>query len=215
MRMLARISCLLVLFILPAAAQDAPTTPQDQSTSTSTSTTTKPPKEKGPRITPKYDVSAGFAYRSYYQLNGLNPYLDGWYLSVDRTFFHWLSAEGEVSGVYKNQGVIVGNTGIYSFMVGPRIYPLGHRKLTPYGHVLFGASVLRNTVGPFSGFGVNTDTTAVHSWEAGGGLDYNLSSHWGIQIAQFDFGTSNFTGSNQNRGFYRITVGAVYRFGKK
>jgi hypothetical protein len=213
MRMLVRIACLLMLFILPAAAQDTSTAPQDQSTSTST--TEKPPKEKAPRITPKYEISGGYSYRSYYQLNGLNPYLNGWYVSADRNFFHWLGAEGEVSGVYKNQGVIVGDTGIYSFMVGPRIYPLGHRKLTPYAHLLFGASVLRNTVGPFSGFGVNTDTTAVHSWEGGGGLDYNLSSHWGIQILQFDFGVSNFTGSNNNQGFRRITVGAVYRFGKK
>ncbi len=208
-----RLFCLLALFALPAAAQDSPALSQDQSAPAPAPET--PKKAKSPRETPKYEISAGYAYRSLYEPSGLSPYLNGWYASFDRNLFSWIGFEVEGMGVYKNQGVVTGNMRVYSFMGGPRIYPLRHRKFTPFGHVLYGVAILRNTVGPFGGFAQTTSTNDVKSWEAGGGFDYNVSRHWGIRIFEFDFGSSNFTGGSASQGVKRITVGIVYRFGQK
>ena len=201
---------LLLLCISPAMAQDAPATPQDQSAAPQE--TPQKPKE---RETPKYELSVGYAYRSYYQSSGSTPYLKGWYASGDYNLKRWLGAEAEGMGVYMDQGIILGKTRIYDFLVGPKLFPLGHRKLTPFGHVLIGAARYSNTVPPVGLYGSVTRTATAYAWEAGGGLDMNLSKHWGIRLIQADFGGANFFGGSTSHGSRRIVVGVIYRFGEK
>jgi hypothetical protein len=202
---------LLVLCISPAMAQESPATPQGQSAAPQ-----ETPQKHKARETPRYELSAGYAYRSYYQSSGSTPYLKGWYVSGDRNLRRWLGAEAEGMGVYMDQGIILGKTRIYDVLIGPKLFPLGHRKFTPFGHVLLGAARYSNTVPPVGLYGSVTRTATAFAWEAGGGLDMNLSKHWGIRLLQADFGGANFFGSSSaNRNSRRLVVGVVYRFGER
>ena len=82
---------LLVLCISPAMAQDSPPAPQDQSAAPQ-----ETPEKPKARETPRYELSAGYAYRSFYQSSGSTPYLKGWYASANYNLYRWLGAEAEV-----------------------------------------------------------------------------------------------------------------------
>jgi opacity protein-like surface antigen len=207
------------LTIVPAMAQDQPGAGQN----TPAPAPTKPVKVKRTYITPRFELSAGYSYRSYYAPIGTLG-MNGWYGSVNYNFKRWLGAEAEVVGVGKNQGfssaldLPLGDTHIYTFLVGPTIFPLGHRKLTPFGHVLYGGAHYRNAVPVFAGVPSSVVTSTVKSWEAGGGLDFNFSSHWGVRLIEADFGSANFfpsTSTFTNRGTHRVSFGIVYRFGER
>lgn len=207
-----RLFVLLLLCIWPALAQEtAPATPQQSAAPQ------EAPKKKMPRETPKYELSAGYAYRSYYQPGAPSIWLNGWYVSADYNLWHWLGAEAEGMGVYKDQGLILGKTSIYNFLVGPKFYPLGHRKVTPFGHVLLGAARYSNTTPAYGGYSSATRTATAYAWEAGGGLDWYLSRHWGVRLIQADFGNVNFFGGGTGTTRYsrRIVAGVVFRFGEK
>jgi opacity protein-like surface antigen len=210
MRKFVVLGGLLLLAIAPAMAQDAPAAPADSSAQASE----KPPKEVRATTT-KYEISGGYTLRSNYEPDGSKPYFNGFYGSFDRNIFHWLGAEAEFTGTLKNRGVILGDSRVYTLLVGPQFYPFGHRKVTLFGHALFGLGSESITTGPFAGFAVNTTTNNVHAWEAGGGLDWTLSSHWSVRMIQADFGSANFTGVKSGTGSVRISVGVVYRFGQK
>lgn len=212
MRKFAAVCGLLLLCVSTAIAQDE-TTPQDQSVPAPAPAA--PPVKKAPPITPKWEISGGYTSRSNYQPDGAKPYFNGFYASVDRNVFHWLGAEADFTRTSKNQGVILGNAGVYTFMVGPELFPLGHRKVTVFGHVLFGLGHESITYPPYAGAAQQTNTYNVKAWEAGAGLEWNKWQHWSIRLIEGDFGGANFTGVKANGGSVRISVGAVYRFGEK
>jgi len=211
MRRIVALGGLLLLWVAPALAQDMPTA-QEQSVP---APVPQAPLKKVPRITPKYEISAGFTERSNFQPDQSKTYFSGAYASVDRNIFHWLGAEAEFTGTLKNQGVITGDSRVYTFMLGPTLYPLGHRKVALFGHALYGLGLERITTGPFAGFGVNTTSTAVKAWEVGGGLDWNRWQHWSIRLIEADFGGAPFTPSKSGGGSLRFSAGVVYRFGHK
>lgn len=216
MKKLAATCGLLLLLGASAMAQDAADAPQDSS---APAPAPRKQHKKERREISRYELFGGFAYRSNYQTNyqgvASAPYYSGWVGSFDRNFLRLLGVEGELSGVYKNQGVITGNAAVYTFLAGPRFYPLGHRKFTPFIHVLAGIGMQRLTTGPFGGFSQTTTTNTVKAWEGGGGLDWFLSPHWAIRVIEFDFGGANFVGGNSTQGPKRYSAGVVYHFGKK
>lgn len=203
---------LLLLCISPALAQGTAPAPQDQA-----AVPQEKPQKAETRETPRYELSAGYAYRSYYQPITSTMWMNGWYASADYNLARWLGAEAEGMGVYKTQGGILGKTSIYNFLVGPKFYPLGHRKVTPFGHFLLGAARYSNTTPPYGGYGPATKTATAYAWEAGGGLDWYLSRHWGVRLIQADFGNVNFFGGPTGTTHYsrRIVAGFVYRFGRR
>jgi hypothetical protein len=210
MRRIVALGGLLLLWIAPALAQDTSASTQDQSVP---APVPQAPLKKVRPETPKYEISAGYTERSNYQPDQSKPYFSGAYASVDRNIFHWLGAEAEFTGTLKNQGVITGDSRVFTFMLGPTLYPFGHRKVTVFGHALYGLGLERITTGPFAGFGVNTTSTAVKAWEVGGGLDWNRWHHWSIRLIEADFGGASFTPTKSGGGSLRFSAGVVYRFG--
>lgn len=210
MRRIVALGGLLLLWIAPAFAQGTATPPPSVSPPVP-----QAPVKKVPPETPKYEISGGYTVRSNYQPDGTKPYFSGFYASFDRNIFHWLGAEAEFTRTWKNQGVIRGDSRVYTLMVGPTLYPFGHRKVTLFGHVLFGLGRESTTTGPFAGFGVTTTTQDVRAWQAGAGLDWNRWHHWSIRLIDADFGGANFTAAKAGTGSLRISVGVVYRFGHK
>lgn len=211
MRRIVALGGLLLLWIAPAIAQNATAAAQDQSVSPPVP---QAPIKKVPRVTPRYEISAGFTVRSNYEVSDqTKPYFDGFYGSFDRNIFHWLGAEAEFTDTWKNRGVIFGNSRVYTLMVGPTLYPFGHRKVTLFGHGLFGLGHESTTYGPFAGAGVQTRTEDVKAWEVGGGLDWHKWRHWSIRLFEADFGGANFAGVNTGGSSVRVSAGVVYHFG--
>lgn len=198
MRKLAVLVGLLAMWMAPVRAQDAPEKPE--------------PEAKKVSI-PRFELSAGYAYRAYGAYGSRSLAMNGGYGSVDYNWRRWLGAEAEFVGVYKNQGVL-GKTDIYTFLVGPRVYPLGHRKLTPFGHALFGLGRYSKAKPTYGGFPAASYHDTALAWEAGGGLDLYLRKHWGVRLIEADMGQTGFAADNPTRsqGERRISVGIVYRF---
>lgn len=211
MKKLARLFGLLVLFVVPVMAQD--TTPPQ---STPAPAPEEPAKVKRTYVTPKVELSGGYTYRQYYVSTSTNIGMHGWYASGDYNLYRWLGVEGEVVSVGKNLGIIDGDTHIYTFMGGLRLTPLGHRKITPYGHILYGEGYYRVTYPPLGGHGGATQTSSASVWEGGGGLDYNLGRHWGIRLVEADFGGGKFLKNGYaGQSSRRVSFGIVFRFGEK
>ena len=224
MKKQAVICSLLALFVVPAmaplVAQDQPPTDQNQTPPAQT----EPVKLKKTRITPRFEISAGYAYRKYYAPDGPavgvpgNVGMNGWYVSFNDNLKRWIGIAGEVVDTGTNQGFLLGDTHIYTFVAGPQIYPLGHRKLSPFGHFLYGGGYYHDNIPPFQEFAGNTITSLVRVWEGGGGLDMNLSQHWGVRLIEIDVGSANFfpsTSTFTNSTMPRVSVGVVYRFGQR
>jgi hypothetical protein len=166
---------------------------------------------------PSWELGGGYTFRSY-----VNPFpfgdarlqMNGWNVSADYMVFRkWLSVAGQADGTYQDQG-LNGKTSVYSAMIGPQLYPLGHRRLTLYGHVLFGEGYTRFVVPAQGGFGTETNSSNHFAWQGGVGIDYAWRPHWTIRALQFDYEDTKFFNSSVSQGNYKISVGILYRFGK-
>jgi hypothetical protein len=229
MKKFAGFFALLLLAVVPAVAQDAPSQntppPQDstsQSTSSSQTTPEASPPEKKPistLFTPKYELSAGFAHRSFYTTGLPKIGMYGAYGSFAYNWKRWLGFEGEIQAVYKTINVTNGGTekpSVYTALVGPQIYPFKHHKLSPFGHFLYGEGYYREAIGSYSGFPSTVNTYFSRSWEGGGGLDVHLWPKWSVR-AGFDYGSTSFGsgGGSGSQGGYRISIGMVRYFGER
>jgi len=218
----------------PALAQDQtpPAQPQDQGQTPAASDQTPPVKAKRSHPVSKYELSGGYALRTFYGYQYLSNgalgsgtlHMNGAYGSLDYNRFRWLGFVGEAVASFKNQsslsdnGGLNGNTSIYTFLFGPQVYPFGHRKLTPFGHFFYGMGWYRNSTNAFSGFPGNASDKFVRAWEAGGGLDLTIKGKWAVRLIQFDTTSANFfanTNNFTNRGLTRISFGVVYHFGQR
>jgi hypothetical protein len=228
------LALLAFVAVKPAVAQDQtpPEQPQDQSQTQTPPEQTTPVKAKRKYPVSKFELSAGYAFRTFYaqqfladgSLGSGTLHMNGVYGSLDYNKYRWLGIVGEAVATFKNQssisdnGGLNGNTGVYTFLVGPQVYPFGHRKLTPFGHFLYGAGWYRNSTNAFSGFGGGVNNNLVRAWEAGGGLDFNFKEKWAARLIEFDTTSANFytnTNNFANRGLTRISFGIVYHFGER
>lgn len=122
----------------------------------------------------------------------------------------WAALAADITGTYNHQNGV--DTHIYSYLVGPRIYPLGHHRMTPYVHGLVGVASLHIP-------GNIPATEGKFSFEIGGGLDYSLARHFAIRLGQFDYQQTRFlryvdpSVGNQNN--FKYSAGLVVRFGER
>lgn len=105
---------------------------------------------------------------------------NGWNAAFTYYFTKEVGITADFAGHYFTQRQ-VGSQGVSysrdSYMFGP-VFPIrpGHwEKANPFGHGLFG--VVHQGVFSTTGF----------STVLGGGLDYKLSKHWAIRVAQVDY----------------------------
>ena len=121
----------------------------------------------------------------------------------------------QVSDTCQNQ-YFLGNTSVSGILFGPKLYPFGHRKVTPFGEFVIGAGLYRNSIPAFADFPASEPTYAALMWQGGGGIDYNRWKHLGIRLIEAQFGHSDFFPNYQfNRLTSTFSVGVVYRFGEK
>lgn len=118
----------------------------------------------------------------------------------------WLGIVGDLSGY----GVLGSNSqlaaGAFSYLLGPRIN-LGHGKFTPFTQVLLG--------GIWATSGIGGGGSQSHfAMTAGGGVDFNVSRHIAIRLAQGEYFMTRFPdGLNNRQNNFRFSTGIVFRFG--
>jgi len=215
MKRLAVLLGLLAVLAIPAVAQENPSPgaqpPESQTPETPSG---KKPAKHVERYTPKYEISGGYTHRSFYFPGGSTLGMDGWYGSFGYNLYHWLGGYLDGSGVYENRGLL-GDTSIYTILAGPRVYPLGHRRLTLFGQVLFGEGYYRNVIPSSGGFTGPIQTSWAFLWQGGGGADFFVRKHWGIRLVEVDYGKPKFFGNGFDHGTTRVSFGVVYRFGER
>jgi hypothetical protein len=165
---------------------------------------------------PTLEIGGGYTFLDYYAVSGGSGIkMNGWNATADYTILkRWLSVAIDANGAYKNTG-LNGKYSLYTLMAGPRFYPFGHRKFTPYGHFLFGDGYLRFTIPAQGGFPSTTQTSNAYAWAAGGGADVRWKQNWSIRIFQFDYVSTRFFNASPSQGNYKISVGVLYRFGSR
>jgi opacity protein-like surface antigen len=169
--------------------------------------------------TPAWDVEGAYLFRSFYPTNAPRFGTNGWNASLDHNLRKWIGVTGDFTGTYRNKG-LNGDSQIYTFMIGPRIYPFGHRhKLVPYGQVLFGGGYDRLTFPLNAGFPKTTTTSGDFAWAGGGGVQLRINPKWALRLAEFDYEQTRFSNypnqTTNTQGNYRISVGIVYHIGEK
>jgi len=216
MQRLFGLSVLLFLFAYPAMAQDAPATtqPADATKAPVASTPQDTAAPPTPRSVSKTEVSGGFAIDRYYEPgNGGNLNLIGGYADLEHNIIQrWLGAEIEAAGGSRNQG-LPGTLGLYTILAGPVFYPLGHRKITAFGHILAGEGYYRDSISPSAGFPAQVITRTSLAWTLGGGLDMKISRHLGVRVIQLDYEQTKFFGGSVHESNTRVSFGIVYHFG--
>jgi len=171
--------------------------------------------------TPVLEVGGGYQFRSFDQPFGPRLNENGGFFTADLNLNRWLGVAAEIDGTRTDQGVN-GTWKDFGFMFGPQIYPLGHHRITPFVHALFGAShinvFLPATPGP-PPLPAATVTDNAFTWEAGGGLDWYLTRHVGVRLAEFDFEQQRFFGAgssgNPNQNNFKFSAGIVFRLGER
>jgi hypothetical protein len=165
----------------------------------------------------RFELSAGGSFRVFQQTETPSSSrigMPGWYFSGVynlHRFWNRFGFQLEGTGAYRDQGTF-GNTSIYSLQAGPRFYPFGHHKLTPYGEVLLGQAYYMNQIPAYGGYSSSHYSYTAFSWEGGVGMELNLRKHWGVRVLQVDYAQTNFFSYGVRQNNYRASVGIIYRF---
>ena len=184
-------------------------------------------------VTPVLEVNGGYSYMRWQVPSFAQPpssfNYNGFNAGAAYNITNWLAGVVDISGVYNSQGASNSNatSHIYSYLAGPRVYPLGHHKLTPFVHGLVGVASYHLHV-PASGSGPTfiqefNQTDNNLSFAFGGGLDWKWTQHISIRLAQLDYQqtralradavASGASPDNQNN--FKYSGGVVFRFGEK
>jgi len=181
---------------------------------------------------PKAEVFGGY---SYLRADGAN--LNGWNASVSGNLNSWFGLVADFSGHYDSAStrseftfpgfpgippfpgsstIVRSETSAHTFLAGPRFSYRKIEQITPFAHVLLGAS--RRHVESEVDFGVlgrtffSSNSTAFAA-ALGGGLDVALSKNIALRVVQADYLPTRSFGSFRSNG--RVSMGLVFRFGNK
>jgi len=181
--------------------------------------------------TPKSEVFGGY---SYFHADGGGS-LHGWNGSVGINLNKWVGVVADVSGHYGSSSTrvstaIIGlpdlsveasaDSNIHTFLAGPQLSYRKDKRLTPFGHALFGLARVHEkgtatTSGPVLGTTTFTfnDTDTGFAMGLGGGLDVGITRSVALRLIQADYLMTRLNGDTQNNA--RISVGFVFRFGSR
>jgi len=137
--------------------------------------------------------------------------LKGWEFSASVGLLHHLAAEADFSDhSLSNCGGSTVNCSNFSYMFGPR-FTIGDRssRITGFVHGLVGRDRMDL---PESGLSVSDTSVA---FAGGGGLDYWLFRHIGVQLGPVDYVYTHHLNSDavSSQGSFRAAGGIAFRFG--
>ena len=188
---------------------------------------------------PRAEVFGGYSLfhadgSSFFRLGG-GENLNGWNASVCGNVNSWFGLAADFSGHYDSSSsttelgspgvpglpplptfsaTVKSDTNIFTFLVGPRFSYRKNERITPFAHVLFGASrrhadseINSSSFGRMS-FSANDTAFAA---AVGGGLDVPLSKKLALRVVQAEYVLTRSFGNNANNA--RVSTGIVFRFG--
>jgi hypothetical protein len=154
-------------------------------------------------ITPfKYELGGGFNF--YHESN--EPFYGGY-----GSFVYYpkpcTGIVGDFTFDHHSETGFSSNMGWY--MGGIR---LSHQTptFTPYGQILLGGIHSSFSIGGSRGSGTSGSANAF-GLKLGGGLDWNVTPHFGVRLGEFNYDFSHFGGQTQNNFDY--SAGVVWHFG--
>lgn len=167
--------------------------------------------------TPKVEVEGGYSFLSWglpSSVGRLN--MNGWQAEANYNVNKFLGLALDTAGTKNYQG-LNGTEGIYTFMAGPRFYPMGHHRLTPFVHVMAGLghySLYLPPDPPYSAYNYTENHLAIGF---GGGIDAAVTNMMSVRIAQVDYERTVF---NVGESFpaqnnFRFSAGVVFRLGSR
>jgi len=147
---------------------------------------------------PKVEAFAGYSYL-HTSIAGTGFNSNGGSGSVSFNPNRWLGIVADFGGYHSGTSGLNGN--IFSYTFGPKIALRGD-KFTPFVQTLFGGA--RASSGSFS--------TNAFAMALGGGVDYNVSPHFGVRLVQAEYVETkfNFSGSSSQNSA-RLSFGVVVR----
>ncbi|MCI0349939.1 MAG: porin family protein [Acidobacteriales bacterium] len=170
---------------------------------------------------PKVEVFGGYSYNTF---GNIDPGLHGWNASGTWNVNRWLGLTADFGGNYGERTLTLqappaGPLTLairdrqHTFLLGPRV-SLRKARFTLFAHGLVGAAVtqLRTTaVSPPGPTQSITDTN--FSYALGGGFDLHVSPRVALRLVQADYLYTKPFGSD--RDSFRVSAGAVFRFGSR
>ena len=197
------LACALAVFVFAglAAAQTDSSSSQTASQTASTAT-----QNATPYLLPRNAVSAGVGFLSTTGSPGFTA------VNVFGGLRHRgleLAAEFNAGGTNIQVPAATIKVRQQDYLFGPRFYfsrALSNPRFVPFAHVLFGLSHQNSEL-----TGGSTDSDTAYSWDAGGGVEYHMSSHWGIR-GRADVFRTHFLDDSQTH--MRYGVGVLYVLGR-
>ena len=162
--------------------------------------------------TPTVEVGGGFGFRSWGAPAAANgrTNMNGWNADANYNLSRMVGIAFDAAGTRQNVSGVDGYTqSINTFMAGPRLFPVGHHKLTPFVHVMAG-------LGRYSLSLPGEDYSENHlAIGFGGGVDATVNRMIALRILQIDYERTVFTLDQafpaQNN--LRFSTGVIFRFG--
>lgn len=183
------------------------------------------------QVGPLFEVNGGYTFQRWetppiFQPGPSSLNFNGFNAGAAYHITRWLAGVVDVTGTYNSTSDPVNGpskTHIYSYLFGPRFYPVGHHLLTPYVHGLFGIATYNLDVPAFGGNPPFSESNNDFSFAVGGGVDLSLGKRFAIRLGQFDYQQTRFLHtddlnaglpqSNQNN--FKYSGGIVIKFGEK
>ncbi len=120
---------------------------------------------------------------------------------------NWLGAVADFGGYTSNSLDLPTDTNVISYMFGPRVW-MGSGRLRPFGEALFGGARISDSL-------VNFGSENAFAMAVGGGLDYDVTSHFAVRPVEADYFLTKFSdGVNDRQNNLRLSAGVVFRFGR-
>jgi opacity protein-like surface antigen len=162
---------------------------------------------------PKIDASVSYSYlRANPATQGFNSFnLNGGSASVAYNYRDWLSGVADFGGYHVgNSNGVSADDHLLTYLFGPRFTYRGHRRISPFGQVLFGGARAGSNV-----FATSNSHTAFAT-AFGAGVDWNVRDRFSIRALQFDYLLTHLpevgNANNQTQNNLRVSTGIVFHF---
>jgi outer membrane protein OmpA-like peptidoglycan-associated protein/opacity protein-like surface antigen len=168
---------------------------------------------------PVVDIFAGYSFIRFSPRTSVDEdfNLHGGTAALAFNINRWFSLVADFGG-YKITDLPPGVSGTaYTYLFGPQFSHRGDR-VTPFIHALFGAARLSDievgTTPSTSAFFNRSFSANSFAMALGGGLDVNLTKHFGIRLFQAEYLLTRFTdGFDNNQNNLRASAGLVFHLG--
>lgn len=178
----------------------------------------------GSSLTNECNIAFGGSCPFIFQIH---PGFNGWNIAPQANLNRWFGLKAQITGQYGNimsvkpsstfplPIISVPGQHIYDFLFGP-VASYRTEKYNAFVHGLIGAQHVGMSgniaVGGIGGVSTSSSDTDF-AFALGGGMDWKVSQHFAVRVAQFDYELVNSSGQHQND--FRYSGGVVFGFGGK